>query len=88
MKKCDKCGKSFSKEDFSKLKYKQSFIGHFADEMDPFNELTICPECIEPGKGKEKEKEYTGSDKNTEDAENEMVMGRKAKATLKKDSEY
>lgn len=82
MKKCDKCGKSFSKEDFSKLKYKQSFIGHFADEMDPFNELTICPECIEP----EKEKEYAGSDNNTEDDENETVnLGKKAKATIKKD---
>lgn len=46
MKKCEKCGKKINKENFSKFKYKQSLIGHFTDEMDPFNELTICPECI------------------------------------------
>lgn len=47
MQKCEKCGKKFNKADFSKLKFKQEFIGHFTDELDPFNELTICPECFE-----------------------------------------
>ncbi len=80
MKKCEKCGKNFSKEDFSNLKYKQSLIGHFADEMDPFNELTICPECIEP-----EEKEFDIYDKNKDDSPNDRLnLGSKAKANSKK----
>ena len=80
MKKCEKCGKNFSKSDFSKLKYKQSFIGHFADEMDPFNELTICPECFEP----EEKPENNNHDKNKDDSKSEAVnLGKKAKASKK-----
>lgn len=46
MKKCEKCGNKFKKEDFSKLKFKQELSGHFTDELDLFNELTICPDCF------------------------------------------
>ncbi|MCK9151612.1 hypothetical protein [Methanobacterium alcaliphilum] len=46
MKKCEKCGNNFYKEDFSNLKFKQGLSGHFTDELDLFNELTICPECL------------------------------------------
>lgn len=46
MQKCKKCGKKFYKEDFSKLKFEQEYAGHFTDELDPFNELTICPERV------------------------------------------
>jgi hypothetical protein len=28
-----------------KLRLVQSFMGHVDDEMDPINELNICPEC-------------------------------------------
>lgn len=79
MKKCEKCEKKFSKEDFSKLKYKQSFIGHFADEMDPFNELTICPECVEA----EAKKENTASDKKKMIPNKAVNLGKKAKASKK-----
>ncbi len=83
MQKCEKCGKRFNKEDFSKLKFKQEFIGHFTDELDPFNELTICPECFESEKGKEI-KEYNTSNKKKNNSENQPVnLGKKAKAISK-----
>jgi hypothetical protein len=60
MKKCQKCGKEYSsqsadikeginsddnKNNLSKLRLVQSFMGHIDDEMDPINELNICPDC-------------------------------------------
>jgi hypothetical protein len=69
MKKCEKCGKNINKEDFSKFKYKQSLIGHFTDEMDPFNELTICPECIDSKENKEnKENNFSNEEDNMKDS--------------------
>ena len=80
MKKCEKCGKNFNKDDFSKFKYKQALIGHFTDEMDPFNELTICPECIS-----QKEKiEDNFSNKTEDDAKTSINLGKKAKASIPK----
>lgn len=79
MKKCEKCGKNFIKKDISELKYKQSLIGHFADEMDPFNELTICPECLESS-----DKKYIISNRNQDDSTKNINLGNKAKATSKK----
>lgn len=54
---CEKCGGYYklkegeSPEDFEScecggnLKYIQNFNSHFYDEMDPLNELNICPNC-------------------------------------------
>lgn len=54
---CEKCGgryklkKGESPNDFTScecggnLKYIQNFNMHFDDELDPMNELTICPNC-------------------------------------------
>ena len=61
---CDKCGKIYKlKEEESpddlececgeKQRYVQNFGAHFDEELDPINELNICPEC-----GKVLEKEF------------------------------
>lgn len=54
---CEKCGGYYklkkweSPEDFEacqcggNLKYVQNFNSHFDEEMDPLNELNICPQC-------------------------------------------
>ena len=54
---CEKCGiyhklkEGESPEDFKtckcggNLKYIQNFNSHFDEEMDPINELNICPQC-------------------------------------------
>lgn len=54
---CKKCGNQYklengeSPEDYKncecggELKYVQNFNMHFDDELDPLNELTICPNC-------------------------------------------
>ena len=53
---CKKCGKIYrSKEEKiddlgtcecgGDLKYIQNFNMHFDEELDPINELTICPNC-------------------------------------------
>jgi ribosomal protein L40E len=55
--KCEKCGSYYklkegeSPEDFKscqcggKLSYVQNFDSHFDEEMDPLNEINICPSC-------------------------------------------
>ena len=59
MKKCQKCGNEYSdqsadkkeesnsdnKNSRGKWKLAQSFMSHVDDEMDPINELNICPDC-------------------------------------------
>ncbi len=56
MKACHNCGKKYSDKlsdkkgkidiDFDNRKWKiQSLMGHIDDEMDPINELNICPDC-------------------------------------------
>lgn len=62
---CDKCGKIYklkegeSPDDFececggNAPKYVQNFGSHFDEELDPLNELNICPDC-----GKILEKEF------------------------------
>jgi len=63
---CEKCGGYYelqegeSPEDFEscqcggKLRYIQNFDSHFDEEMDPLNELNICPSCGTQNKVDEK----------------------------------
>ncbi len=55
--KCEKCGGYYklkegeSPEDFKSckcggnLRYVQNFNSHIDEEMDPLNEINICPDC-------------------------------------------
>ncbi|MDP1552109.1 MAG: hypothetical protein Q8M06_03745 [Methanobacteriaceae archaeon] len=81
MKKCDKCGKDVS-DQLSQLKYKQPLIGHFTDEMDPFNELTICPECSQ--EDNEIERDASKKNKSRNKSKEAVDSGNKAQASINK----
>lgn len=81
MKKCEKCGKEVP-DQLSKLKFKQPLIGHVTDEMDPFNELTICPECYQ--EDDKIERDVSKKNKSGNKSKEAVDSGNKAQASINK----